>query len=66
MKADKHFFLRDAWTYNPAAPRHMRADANTGFETKTLHTGFHPLESKADFSSFTTPMVQSVTFLRHL
>ncbi len=62
MNDDKHFFLRDAWKYNPDAPRKVRADNATGFETKTLHTGFHPLNSKADFSSFTPPMVQSVTF----
>ncbi len=62
MKDDKHFFLREAWKYNPDAPRHLRSDNATGFDTKTLHTGFHPLDSNADFSSFTPPMVQSVTF----
>ncbi|MBF0573847.1 MAG: aminotransferase class I/II-fold pyridoxal phosphate-dependent enzyme [Desulfamplus sp.] len=61
-KYDKHFFLRDHWVYDPTKPRAIRENVKTGFDTRALHAGFHPLENKNDFVSFTPPIVQSITF----
>lgn len=61
--ADKgHFFLRDHWEYNPNRPKAVRADEDTGLETRALHAGFHPYHNQGDFRSFTPPLVHSVTY----
>ncbi|MBF0200360.1 MAG: aminotransferase class I/II-fold pyridoxal phosphate-dependent enzyme [Desulfamplus sp.] len=61
-KDEKHFFLRDHWTYDPREPRAVRENVTTGFDTRALHAGFHPLRSRNDFPSFVPPIVQSITF----
>ena len=42
MSDDNHFFLRDPWVYDTGANKSERADAGTGFETRSLHAGFDP------------------------
>jgi len=62
MKNDNHFFIRDPWVYDPAAPKPTRQDADHGFSTRALHAGFHPLKNQQEFRSFVPPIVQSVTY----
>lgn len=38
-KDENHVFRRGAWTDEPEAPLHLRADDAVGFETKSLHAG---------------------------
>ncbi len=62
MDYKSHFFLRDPWVYDPAAPKFKREDKDNGMDTNSLHAGFHPYQSQDQFRSFTPPLVQSVTF----
>lgn len=62
MSEQKHFFIRDPWKFDPDAPKFERKDKNRGFDTKALHTGFHPLESRKEFASFVPPLVHSITY----
>lgn len=62
MSDPKHFFIRDAWSYDPHRRTELREDRDTGFETRSLHAGFHPLDSRKAFSSFVPPLVHSVTY----
>ncbi len=62
MSKSDHFFMRDPWTYDPKAPRKVRDDACTGFDTRALHAGFHPIANRNDFRSFVPPLVQSITY----
>ena len=62
MTTDKHFFLREHWTYDPTAPRSAHPDAGQSIDTVSLHSGFHPYRNQEDFRSFTPPLVQSATY----
>jgi len=62
MANDKHFFLRASWIYDKAATRIEREDAERGFETRSLHTGFDPMRDQGNFRSFVPPLIQSVTY----
>jgi len=62
MSDDQHFFLRKPWVYDQTAARPARTDAVSGFETRSLHAGFDPMQSQGDFRSFAVPLVQSVTY----
>jgi len=62
MRDEDRFFLRDPWVYDPDAEPKQRQDANLGFDTRALHSGFDPLESVEDFRSFVVPIAQSVTY----
>ncbi len=62
MSDDKHFFLRNPWIYDKKVPRPIRDDAADGFETRSLHAGFDPMQNQNDFRSFVPPLVQSITF----
>ncbi|MCB2145483.1 MAG: aminotransferase class I/II-fold pyridoxal phosphate-dependent enzyme [Deltaproteobacteria bacterium] len=62
MSDDKHFFLRKPWIYDKKAARPVRDDAAGGFETRSLHAGFNPMQDQNDFRSFVPPLVQSITF----
>jgi len=62
MSADNPFFLRDPWVYDTDAANVQRDDAAAGFETRSLHAGFDPMQTQGDFRSFTPPLVQSVTY----
>ncbi len=62
MSDDKHFFLRDPWVYDKKASRLIRDDAADGFDTRSLHAGFNPMQDQNEFRSFVPPLVQSITF----
>lgn len=61
MHEEKPFFMRDPWKYDPDAKK-IGPDAHLGFDTRALHTGFHPLKSVEAFRSFVPPIVQSMTY----
>jgi len=56
------FFMRDPWVYRQDAPKTKREDARLGFDTRSLHAGFHPLQNLESFRSFVPPIIQSMTF----
>lgn len=62
MHDKDHFFLRDPWTYDPKALKATPRDPHLGFDTRALHTGFNPADTRAPFRSFVPPIVQSMTF----
>ena len=62
MSDDTHFFLREPWVYDKMASRPVRDDAADGFDTRSLHAGFDPMQNQNDFRSFVPPLVQSITF----
>jgi cystathionine beta-lyase/cystathionine gamma-synthase len=62
MTKDTHFFLRDPWVYDRRRSHPAADDAVGGFETRSLHAGFHPMHDQGKFRSFVPPLVQSVTF----
>lgn len=59
---EKRFFLRQPWNYDPGQVPKPGPDADLGFDTRALHSGFHPLSSVQDFRSFVPPITQSMTF----
>jgi cystathionine beta-lyase/cystathionine gamma-synthase len=62
MHDEKPFFMRDPWRYDPDQPPGAAPDADLGFETRALHTGFKPLRDVEKFRSFAVPVVQSMTY----
>lgn len=63
MPIDEHpFFLRQPWSYQPEKKPVPRPDAKLGFETRSLHAGFHPLKNVEQFRAFVPPIVQSMTY----
>ncbi len=62
MTDDAHFFLRDPWRFDTDRHRPPRTDTDGGFDTRSLHAGFHPYRNQHEFRSFTPPLVQSVTY----
>jgi methionine-gamma-lyase len=56
------FFMRDHWKYDPDYQRPSRDDAQQGFDTRSLHAGFHPLDDMSAFRTFVPPIVQSMTY----
>lgn len=58
----KPFFMRDRWVYDPSAHPGPAPDAGLGFDTRALHSGFHPLRDVEQFRSFVPPLVQSMTY----
>ncbi len=62
MHDEKPFFMRDHWEYDPAAKPGPGPDAGLGFDTRALHSGFHPLRDVEKFRSFVPPIVQSMTY----
>ena len=62
MHDPDHFFMRDPWTYDSAAPKPESRDTHLGFDTRALHTGFSPAETMEPFRSFVPPIIQSMTF----
>ncbi len=56
------FFMRDPWVYNPKTEPPQRSDKNLGFETRSLHAGFHPLMDMEQFRAFVPPIVPSMTY----
>jgi cystathionine beta-lyase/cystathionine gamma-synthase len=62
MSNEKPFFMRDPWVYDPQADRPERDDDHLGFDTRALHSGFHPLQDPKTFRSFVPPITQSMTY----
>jgi hypothetical protein len=62
MHAEKPFFMRDPWVFDPHAKTPPRPDAGLGFDTRALHAGFHPLHNLEAFRPFVPPITQSMTF----
>jgi methionine-gamma-lyase len=62
MHDEKPFFMRDSWVYDPESARKPAPDADLGFDTRALHSGFHPLRDVEQFRSFVPPLVQSMTY----
>lgn len=62
MSNQEQFFMREPWVYDPKAEKPAPRDRNLGFDTRALHTGFDPAETKAPFRAFVPPIVQSMTF----
>ena len=56
------FFMRDPWVYRPNASRGRREDAGLGFNTRSLHAGFHPMQDLERFRSFVPPITPSMTY----
>ena len=54
--------MRDSWVYDPNAEKPIPADAQLGFDTRSLHSGFNPAETREPFRSFVPPIVQSMTY----
>ncbi|MBN1178181.1 MAG: aminotransferase class I/II-fold pyridoxal phosphate-dependent enzyme, partial [Anaerolineae bacterium] len=59
---EKPFFMPDPWVYDPDAEPASAADAHLGFDTRALHTGFHPLRDVEKFRAFVPPITQSMTY----
>jgi methionine-gamma-lyase len=62
VHTEKPFFMREHWEYDPAARPEAGQDANLGFDTRALHSGFRPGRDVEQFRSFVPPMVQSMTY----
>jgi cystathionine beta-lyase/cystathionine gamma-synthase len=61
--SDKNlFFMRDPWVYRADAPKIGREDARMGFDTRSLHAGFHPMQDLESFRSFVPPITPSMTY----
>jgi cystathionine beta-lyase/cystathionine gamma-synthase len=60
--SEKPFFMRDHWEFNPDRAAKPGPDAELGFDTRALHSGFHPLDSVPAFRAFVPPIVQSMTY----
>ncbi len=59
---DNQFFMRDPWVYDPKAEQSQRTDKNLGFDTRSLHAGYHPLQDLEDYRAFVPPIVPSMTY----
>jgi methionine-gamma-lyase len=62
MHNNDRFFMRDPWVYNPKAEKAKPRDTDLGFDTRCLHSGFDPAETREPFRSFVPPIVQSMTY----
>ncbi len=62
MSDKDQFFMRDPWIFDPKAEKMKPRDARLGFNTRCLHSGFNPAETRAPFRSFVPPIVQSMTY----
>lgn len=62
MNDKDRFFMRDPWVFDPGAEKPKPIDANRGFDTRCLHSGFDPAQTRPPFRSFVPPIVQSMTY----
>jgi methionine-gamma-lyase len=60
--SEKPFFMRAPWEFKSDREAKLGSDAELGFDTRALHSGFHPQGSVADFRAFVPPIVQSMTY----
>jgi cystathionine beta-lyase/cystathionine gamma-synthase len=56
------FFMRDPWVFDPGAEKPQPKDTDLGFDTRSLHSGFNPAETREPFRSFVPPIIQSMTY----
>jgi O-acetylhomoserine/O-acetylserine sulfhydrylase-like pyridoxal-dependent enzyme len=59
---EKQFFMRDPWKFDPNFQRPPRPNDKLGFDTRSLHAGFHPSEDMERFRAFVPPIVPSMTY----
>ncbi len=59
---EKQFFMRDPWKFDPNFQRPPRSNDELGFDTRSLHAGFHPSEDMERFRAFVPPIVPSMTY----
>jgi len=59
---EKQFFMRDPWKFDPNFQRPPRPNDELGFDTRSLHAGFHPSEDMERFRAFVPPIVPSMTY----
>lgn len=52
----------EPWQFDLKSPRQPSLDADRQFDTRALHSGFHPIEDTTNFRTFVPPIVQSATF----
>ena len=62
MHEKNQFFIRDPWVYDPAAEKPEPPDSKRGFDTRSLHSGFNPADTREPFRSFVPPIIQSMTY----
>ena len=62
MHDKDQFFMRDPWVFDPGAEKPKPLDAQRGFDTRCLHSGFDPAETREPFRSFVPPIIQSMTY----
>jgi len=64
MTTAQLFFMREPWQYDPDFQRPARPEDDLGFETKSLHAGFRPLDPQRTerFNTFTPPIIASMTY----
>jgi cystathionine beta-lyase/cystathionine gamma-synthase len=62
MSTEELFFMREPWHYDPAFRRPAQPGDDLGFETKSLHAGFRPLERVERFNTFAPPIIASMTY----
>jgi methionine-gamma-lyase len=60
--SEDQFFMRDPWVYDPETESVPGADDDLGFDTRALHSGFHPLGDLEEYRAFVPPMVPSMTY----
>jgi cystathionine beta-lyase/cystathionine gamma-synthase len=62
MQNKDQFFMRDSWVFDPEAEKPQSKDTQRGFDTRSLHSGFNPAETREPFRSFVPPIIQSMTY----
>ena len=62
MHDKDQFFMRDPWVFDPGAEKPKAIDAQRGFDTRSLHSGFDPAQTREPFRSFVPPIIQSMTY----
>lgn len=62
MERNEQFFRRQPWVYDPDYQPSPPPGGGQGFNTRSLHAGFHPLDSVEEFRSFVPPMTPSMTY----
>jgi len=62
MDDEKHFFIRNAWKFDPDFERPEQPGDGLGFDTRALHAGFRPTGDLERFRSFVPPIVPSMTY----
>ncbi|MDZ7844140.1 MAG: aminotransferase class I/II-fold pyridoxal phosphate-dependent enzyme [Anaerolineales bacterium] len=62
MERKEQFFRRQPWVYDPEYQPSVPPGSEQGFNTRSLHAGFDPLDSVEEFRSFVPPITPSMTY----